>query len=216
MHIRMLFALASAIGVLAGCASSSQPPGQTVSLARLPRIDLGHYKVDPYIQAAAALQAAGKEAAAEKLLALARSSTGSAFENREKIPILCRMLFTPRPGADFERPALGGPQFLGSDTPFAHGTVNLIFRKWPLEPIELVDEVPFAVVTGYFYEGFWSSNCIQSYVRYCMDKCEWSSVRFTTKTKQQKEIALQKLLASPKWQRPVEAWEKKFLRKQIE
>ncbi len=54
------------------------------------------------------------------------------------------------------------------------------------------------------------------YVRYCMTNCNWSSVRFTTKSMEQKEAALQKLLSSAKWERPLEGWEREYLTKQLE
>jgi len=216
--------LLTAIYVLTGCARDTQPiartvvselPKKEVSLARLPPIDGGHYRVDPYIEAAMELQADGKEAASQQLLALARSDEGSDFENREKIPILCRILFTQRPDTDFHRPWLGFPVFLGEktnsylfDDPFS--------KEWPLEPIEIVDEIPFAIVRGYDYEGFWESDSVESFVGYCIGKCDWSNVHLTKKSKQQKEIALGKLLSSPKWQRPLKDREKTFLVNQIE
>jgi hypothetical protein len=49
-----------------------------------------------------------------------------------------------------------------------------------------------------------------------MKECNWSNVRFTTKSKKQKEIALEKLLSSPKWQPPLGAQDKELLTKQID
>lgn len=65
------------------------------------------------------------------------------------------------------------------------------------------------------YEGFWDPDYIESYVLKCMNQCDWSNVRFSTKSKHQKEIALGKLLSSPKWQRPLKEREKEFLMEQI-
>jgi len=217
MQIRTVLLLATALGILGGCASDSLRPTREISLDLLPTIQAGNYRVGPYIEAAIELQAAGKKAAFQQLLVLARSSGGSDFGGRQRIAVLCRMLFTQRPGSDFDRPGLGAPQFLGNDSQFPSYTLkDPNFKKWPLEPIELVDEVPFAVVTGYMYEGFWDPLGSESYVRYCINTCEWSNVLFTTKNKEEKEFALRKLLSSPKWQRPLEAWEKEFLMKQVE
>lgn len=124
------------------------------------------------------------------------------------------MLFKSRAGSDFVAPFLGNPSYVGTLQPISYyGTMS---KKWPLEPIELVDGVPFAVVHGYIYQGIWDPGQCESYVRYCMTNCDWSNTRFTTVDKGQKEAALQKLLSSPKWERPLNEWEKAFLAKQIE
>ena len=236
--------VATLIGMLAACASVPKPPGQAVSLATLPSVQGLEFRVDPYIEAAGKLQAKGREVAFQQLLVLARSalaeatkrmeagggveafeqwnnllhsSTSSMFEERQKIAVLCRMLFTRQEGSDFERPGLGGPSFLGQDRGHTiYFTSDPIFKKWPLEPIELVDGVPFAAVTGYGYEGWLDPSGAELYARYCMTNCDWSSIQFTTKSKEQKRTALCKLLSSPKWERPLEAWEQEYLTKQLE
>jgi hypothetical protein len=217
MQIRASWGLATAIGILAGCAHNSQLSTHAISLADLPIIDGGKYKVDPYIEAARELQAAGKQKACLRMILLVRSHKGSLdVGNRERIGVLCRMLFIQRAGTDFEGPFLGDPVFLGSRRTGRAESINHILKKWPLEPIELVDDVPFAVVYGFFYEGIWDSSGTESYVRYCMTNCDWSSTRFNAKAKQQKEAAFRKLLSSPKWGGPLEGWAKEFLTKQIE
>ena len=64
------------------------------------------YKVDPYIQAAVAYQAMGKEKACEKLGEFAADPRcgGRAI-------VLCRMLFTKKTAGEFRRPLLGAPRF---------------------------------------------------------------------------------------------------------
>jgi hypothetical protein len=244
MRARTLSKIVTALGLLAAWASASQGPGDAISLAKLPPTRLPEYRVDPYIEAAGWLQALGKQAATQELLRLARSplaeaqkrmevgggdkaikmwtnilhsSTSSVFEERQKIAVLCRMLFSRRPGSDFKDARLGGPSFLGQDLGHTiYSTSDPIFNKWPLEPVELVDDIPFAVVTGYGYEGWFDPRGAELYVRYCMTNCDWSSARFTTKSKEQKETALRKLVSSPKWERPLEGWEREYLTKQLE
>jgi hypothetical protein len=183
-----------------------------VSLASLPRLNWEEYRVDPYIKAAGQLQAMGKEAAFKELLSYAHAFP--ELDDRQRIAVLCRMLFTQRPGGDFERPHVGTPVFLGENQRRAASFDDPSFKKWPLEPIEIVDGVPFAIVVAYAYEGLMDPTVNESYVRYCMTNCDWSSTHFATKSSQQKEAAMRKLLASPKCEH-LEDWEKEYLLKQI-
>src|SRR5439155_25923898 len=106
---------------------------------------------------------------------LLQSSKSSVIEEGQKIAVLCRMLCARRPGSDFDRLGLGSPSFLGEDPGHTiSSTSDPIFKKWALEPIELVDGVPFAVVTGYGYQGWFDPSGAERYVRYCMGNCDWS------------------------------------------
>src|SRR5690349_5463362 len=97
----------------------------------LPPVNRNNYKAEAYIKAAMDLQAMGKEAAIKAL--------GEAPEDQRssvnKGIVLCRMLFVPRGTSEFRRPRLGAPSTPG-------GTQ---MTDWPLEPIEIVDGVPFLV-----------------------------------------------------------------------
>jgi hypothetical protein len=218
MSARTLLPLAAVFGFLGGCATDPQPSGYGVSLADLPSIQRHEYRVDPYIRAAGQLQSAGKETASQQLLTLARTAP-NYLEERLKVAVLCRMLFSKRPGSDFARPDLGGPSFLDGYTggrPIADSFDDPRFKKWPLEPIEIVDGVPFAIVTGYTYEGNWDPRGTESYVRYCMTNCDWSSTLFTRPSSGEKEAALRKLLSSSKWGGQLGAWEGGYLKRQID
>lgn len=235
------FILAGLLRFQAADTNAVSEPRLGVSLADLPSLQDLDYRVAPYVEAAGKLQAKGQQAAFEQLLILARSpiaeaekraeagggveafkgwtnllqsSKSSVFEERQKIAVLCRMLFTRRPGSDFKAAGLGGPAFLGNDQIF-YSTSDPIFKKWSLEPIELVDGVPFAVVTGYRYEGWFDPSGAELYVRYCMTNCDWSGYRFTAKTEEQMQPALHKLLSSAKWERPLAQWEAEYLAKQL-
>ena len=225
-----------------GYAKAGESTNELVSLAGLPSYIFQEYKVDPYIEAAKKLQALGKEAAIEQLIKLSRSplveaekrmeagggekaekeyddlirsSKSDTLDERWKIAILCRMLFVSRPGADFENPGLGGTIVLG-DHPKISSSADSVFKKWPLEPIEIVDGIPFVVVEGLVYEGSLDPWGTELYVRYCATNCNWSPTQFTPKTKEEKDAALHKLISSPKWQRPLGRRERDYLRKQLQ
>src|SRR5262245_58650010 len=87
------------------------------------------FKVDPYIAAAGKLQEMGKAKAVATLRAAAVSPKDR--QRDMKVIVLCRMLFTARPDGKFRRPEIGG------------GMEIVARETWPLEPIEIVDGVPF-------------------------------------------------------------------------
>src|ERR1022692_112573 len=185
MGIRVLPILVIAIGVLIGRAESVSLPTQDILFTNLPSsfYERDFYQVDPYIRAAGQLQDMGREAATGQLLKLAETAAvADSTANEHRIAILCRMLFIQRHGSTFERPAfLGAGAFFGEDFTFESKS----YTNWPSEPIELVDGVPFAIVYGYSYQGFWNPHSAESYVRYCMTNCDWSSIHFTSKSQDQ-------------------------------
>ena len=148
-----------------------------------------HYRVDPYIRAAVALQSLDRAAAISRLHGMAkhRHSPLSAI-------ILCRMLFRRRRDSDyaFRGPAIGVPAFI-------RGTED----DWPLWPIELIEGVPFMVVWGYTIGGLPESD--ESYLHYCEANCDWTDVKYSLKTIQQKRYALGKLISSDKWKHTIAA-----------
>jgi hypothetical protein len=154
----------------AGHSVVAQQPSDLLN--NLPGAHIDVFRSDPYIRAAESIQALGKERGAATLLELAKTRGGS------KAIVLCRMLFVAKPNAEFRRPALGAPVFIG-------GT------KWPLEPIALIDGVPFFVVLGYALKGLPESP--ETYVRDCIENCDWNGYRFKAKTAQEKQKALEKL-----------------------
>jgi hypothetical protein len=207
MRIRAFPQTMAVVGSLAICVLGIYWRVTSISLANLPFLqaetykDREAYRVDPYIRAAKHLQALGQTAACAKLLAL---SDTRDVDHADQIAILCRMLFAQRHGSDFRRPMLGGASFIG-------GTA---YSDWPLEPIEIIDGVPFAIVGGYSILGAPPES--QAYIRYCMTNCDWSGIKFEPKTEQQKKDALAKLIASPKWRRQIEQRDRDFFTAQIQ
>jgi hypothetical protein len=159
----------------------------------------GSFQSETYIRLATELQALGREAAELRLHEIARDehSPGKAI-------ILCRMLFKKRPSEQFRRPLVGEAVFIG-------GTG---YSDWPLEPIELVDGVPFLITRGYLLAGKPESD--DQYLSYCGTHADWTDVQYAVPTKQQEQAALAKLVASPKWKMPLSDEEHKFLARQIE
>jgi hypothetical protein len=170
-----------------------------LDLASLPDLQSAKYKAGPYITTAARLQEMGREPACQALLQAAHTNRES-----QQIIVLCRMLFTKRSSSEFRRPLIGGAHFFG-DTDYPH---------WPLEPIELVDGVPFLITQGYVLGGV--PEPADAYLQYCMTNCDWSTIRFREPTAKQKRDALVKLVASSKWKRPLDSYERAFLWAQIE
>jgi hypothetical protein len=171
----------------------------SLDLASLPDLQSAKYKVSPYITAAARLQEMGRESACQVLLEAAQTNRES-----RQIIVLCRMLFSKRSGSEFRRPMIGGAHFLGGTD----------YPDWPFEPIELVDGVPFLITHGYVLGGV--AEPADTYLRYCMTNCDWSTIRFRELTAKQKRDALEKLVASSKWKQSLDTYERDFLSAQID
>jgi hypothetical protein len=92
------------------------------------------FRVKPYLRDAALLQSMGKEKACKRLAELAENGG-----NTRKVEILCRMLFSKKPGGSLKPPSFGAPVCLGDTNA----------DDWPLLPIEIVDAIPFLIVDGY-------------------------------------------------------------------
>jgi hypothetical protein len=158
-----------------------------------------HYRCVPYLKAAMAVQALGRS---RGLIALAKLTAGADADDQPAI-ILCRMLFAKKTGSKFRRPLVGAAGFLGKTD----------YADWPLEPIELVDGVPFLITRGYKLAGL--SESAERYLAYCIANCDWNAFRYQPKTDLEKAAALAKLLGSGKWKRPLYDFEKEFLSDQI-
>ena len=200
MQIRVLSVWAIAVGILGGCAARSGVSTPRIVLRDLPSLQRASYRADPYITAADRLQSLGRRVAFRELLALSQSDD---LEDGQRIVVLCRMLFTKRHGSEFRRAMIGCAAFPG----------DTVYTDWTLEPIELVDGIPFAVTYGYVLAG--NPESPESYVRYCISNCDWRPFQFSRKSEAEKRDALSKLLASPKWRRPLEPREREFFAAQI-
>ena len=121
MKISPFLSLIGVTGILICQIESVQLHAQAISFTNLPSVQEAEYRVDPYLKIAQQLQDMGERAATQELLKFAKSvavATNwiSSLDDEQRIAILCRMLFTNKPGSDFERPAfLGAPGFFDGD-----------------------------------------------------------------------------------------------------
>ena len=173
---------------------------------------------DLYLQAAIQLQALEPGNAQDVLFSIASAKEKEAnlrasysFWHDNLVPIiLCRMLFTAKKTSsetstpEFRRARYGGPGFFGGTS----------LEDWTLEPIEIIDGVPFNITNGYFLAGYPEHGT--SYLSYCIENCDWNSFEFTPKDVTLKRAALDRLLSSPKWKQELSIRDKKFLSAQIQ
>ena len=141
-----------------------------------PRKDKPEFKSAQYIRVARQLLSIPEERRREYLKQLVSGKYD------EQAIILCRMLFEARPKQEFRRPFVGGPVFVARDS------------KWPLEPIAIVDEVPFLIVRGYRLGG--QPEPASNYLDYCLKNCAWTTRRYRRDDKQTLSAALEKLVKS--------------------
>jgi len=167
-------------------------------LVELPKFNFRGYKAAPFIEAAVALQSLGKEKACELLKA-----QDAKPETANGVIVLARMLFVKKTGGEFRRPRIGGATFAGGTD----------YNDWPLEPIELIDGVPFLVTRGYALGG--AAEPAAAYVKYCLANCEWNDFEFKKPSQKELQAALEKLLASPKWKTPLDERSREFFAAQI-
>lgn len=191
--------------VLSSRLESFAGPRDEISLKGLGVCD--EYRVDPYLAVVARLRAAGKEKAAAVLRAAAKDPVVGDLQ----IITLCRMLFTAKPKGEFRRAMIGAPTNLDGSAYWLGGGSDL--KDWPLEPIEFVDQVPFFVVAGYVLGGL--AETPGQYLDYCLKECDWGATEFKPRTAAEKAKALEALLASKKWKKPLTDYERKFLAEQI-
>jgi hypothetical protein len=131
----MRYLLTGVLVVVAAACRADEPAASEAGIADLLKLpDLDAYKVDPYLNAAQSLQALGKDKACVLLNELAAKE----FAAKDGWPFLrsitlCRMLFRAKPKGAFRRAAIGEWYFV-ADTES---------KDWPLEPITIVDGIPF-------------------------------------------------------------------------
>jgi len=168
------------------------------------------YKVDRYLRAAIELQALDKSLAYKTLNSFLKEHSDSQSKVPGKMIVdingvapLCRMVFTKRQGADFRRPRYGNTRFTCATS-----------DDWSLEPIEIVDGVPFHLTFVRTINGYPPEHPLD-YVSYCIENCDWNSFRFEMKSDAQKQEALSKFLDLPKIKGGITDWCKKIYSEQI-
>jgi len=187
-----------------------------------------NFRSSNYLDVAVGLQSFPKEEAIEQLTEWAKSK-----RHELEVIALCRMLFTEKSdiygkmpnGAkngeiealigqkpSFRRPGLGSPIFVGM-----HGEVTSSqsdFNHFNLEPIIIVDGVPFWIVKMYLLNGKQESS--SEYLAYCIKNLEWNPFRFKCSTKENSESAYNNLIEIHLNRKNLDSSELKFLHNQIE
>jgi hypothetical protein len=121
------------------------------SLSKLPKVRLGQYRFEPWVEAANHLKQLGKDDSLRILKAYFAKSP-----DHERIQLMCRLLFANPKGWD--PPKFGAPGPDGID-------VQAI-KRFPLFPFAISDGVPFVVVGGYSSGGKIGGG------KQCLDLCE--------------------------------------------
>ncbi|MEO6848195.1 MAG: hypothetical protein ABI443_11100 [Chthoniobacterales bacterium] len=120
------------------------------------------------------------------------------------------MLFEAKTGEIFRGPGLGGPQFYG-----ARDVGIGLDYFWPLEPITLVDNIPFLITHGYAIAGRPAEKS-SVYLSYCIEKMQWRKSSYHPVTKKEMEIAFTKLLQCDYFKKyPLYEFEMQDLREQM-
>jgi hypothetical protein len=187
ISISSLMLSGSAISIFS-MASEERPAPNIENERSLPFIQglwgKGEYHVTPYIAMAASLQKLEHKDRIATLYDFVRGN-----ERDYRLLVLCRMLFTGKTKSgdlkqsEFRRPKIGGGNYLGGSS----------YTDWPLEPIALVDDVPFLIARGYVLAGS-PAESAADYLDYCIYQCDWSPIRFSQKQPSELKAALKNLL----------------------
>ena len=187
-----------------GCGISSSKPQTESDLGQCNLIEIEMPAVNPfksaqYVRVATQLQSMGKEKACERLAELAERG-----DDDGQVAFLCRLLFVKKANVSFRPPFFGVPNYMG-------GTNS---EDWPLSPLELVDDVPFRVARSYNIAG--EPEASRTYLDFCLKNCNWCDRQFEKVNDQAIKKALNSLLNSEKWRKPLTNSERKYLGSQIE
>lgn len=176
VHRVIILAIGGVIALFTGGCSQKEVPDDTENIYT--------FRSVRYLRTANALQKLDETARADALRRI-------AWDDRDflRVIILCRMLFTAPEGEVFKRPELGGPGGLGATNA----------DDWPLEPIAVVDGVPFMVIACYAGAGMKKED----YLNYCLSHCNWTSNTFQEGSPGSRLEALERLIDQGPWRRPL-------------
>jgi len=154
---------------------------ETISMKTLHSIGR-EFKIAPYLSVAKSLQDVGSEAAIGRLRIWADTQ-----KHEDQVIILCRMLFEAKKDMEFRRPMIGGAAFFGRTD----------YSDWPLEPIDIYDEVPILITSGYMLGG--EPEPSGRYLDYCVNSCDWKKTRYSLRSSEELETVIKKWLAQRNW-----------------
>jgi len=182
------------------------------------------FRSKPYLELAMALQALPREQAIGQLQTWAKSE-----KNEQMVIVLCRLLWSGQGG----EPLTKAPKYeifgLGYwKNPFQNlfGIGGTHGSDWPDWPLAMIDGVPFWIEANRFGPGHeealagpWHTEppppLAQVYLNYCLKEGRWTSHSYKPMELAVRQRALDTLLKSPAWKRPLRDDEIKFLSNQI-
>lgn len=205
MHLPILITLIGLIG-LTSCHA------EPVAEPDIKKCSHGAFRINAYLETAAALEAMPKEQA----LALLQKWTRQNGDDAASVIILCRMLFTENPDLKckfdangvytgevekshpLRRPRIGGTFFIGgprsvggSGSEDPDGSKERAMYGKLLDPIALIDGIPLLVSNGYFSSGPRPETAAE-YLDYCIASGVWGKITFRKATKEEMEAAVRK------------------------
>lgn len=136
---------------------------------------MGNLDARAYLEEAVRLQQLGETAA---IAALKERSKQEGLQ----VIVLCRMLFVARQDAAFRAPNLG----------WGSACQRVDKGDWPLDPIALVDGIPFLVSPRYHSKN--REESAAEYLDWCLEHCDWNPVRHVNVDKAAAEQALNRLM----------------------
>lgn len=156
------------------------------------------FKSEPYLLAAIEMQNLSSEKREAILKELSKPRAGY----QEQVIVLCRMLYVANEGTVMRRAGLGGPSVLG----------GVDYKKLKCDPIEMVDGVPFLVVSGYILGG--RPESAGEYLEYCIANCQWTDYRYGKRMGGDYKAAATKLIRN--WPKELGEHDKKFILSQVQ
>jgi hypothetical protein len=151
-----------------------------------PDCPAGEFRSADYLQAAAGLQALGRDEAVRKLEEWVEFS-----RCEEQVVILCRMLFVADSGKESAKPRTGRylchPGGTGED-------------DWPLEPIALFDDVPFLVGSGRVVAA--TAESASDYLKRCVRDLTWRTGKYQVRSPEQMKEIVHRFVAATNWKIP--------------
>ncbi len=156
------------------------------------------YKCGHFIKVVLAGSKAGEDVSIASLRRFVKSGASDV-----DVVALCRLLYTGKDAKKLRRAAIGGTSFPG-------GTE---YRDWPLEPIEIVEGVPFLISESYLCMGV--SETALEYLAYCRQEGIWAPRLSVEKSTAELERALATILHSKKWKTDLYEDETRFLKEQV-
>jgi len=201
-------------------ASADHAPHRQFLVAPLTKIDLsklyGPFRSESFLEAAIALQGLPEDQRLAELRTWAQVSADlrGRGDLDEQLIVLFRMLFAPGAGQTFWRVGSINPEFVGDSVGDSSRNSADGSQPWPLDPIILVDGIPFFIENRSMIAEVTDSSKIEL-EHYVARMLPWTSFRYSTATLEERRKALVKLVNEHSWPRQLTGKEIMFLTDQV-